>query len=162
MIFSQTMHFPCTLYLIIMSILTPGKGCKTGEKGRYSLDEETERDLNLFYLTPKDQSFSWSGDSFSRAERGRGTLAVLLSAFRPRASTATLLANYVKHDGQPATSIDSHRRMFYGAYYFREEQSSSSVEPLVSHSREFFSSEKIRFRPGRFLALRESYNRSRR
>lgn len=109
-------------------------GVKTGERPVFSRREKTERDLNLFYLTPKDHSFSWRGGSFSwRA--GRGTLSSSLFPSSGRAPLRTRLANYVKHDEQPATNIDFHRRMFYDAYYFREGQSSGSAESLVFLSR---------------------------
>jgi len=60
----------------------------------------------------------------------RGTRAEEQDPRRPFSRLPALSVNYVKREGQSAAGIDSHRRMFYGAYYFRDERSSSGPTEL--------------------------------
>lgn len=102
--------------------------------------EKTERDLNLFYLTLKRREGEGRKERKKEKERsesegigsfhGEATLQGRTEeefSCRPffRLSQDALHENYVKREGQSAR-IDSHRRMFYGAYYFRRALSSRS------------------------------------
>lgn len=145
-----------------MSILTPGKRQrhKTG-KGPVSPGGEDRAGFKSILFDPEG-SVLFMERRFLLEGRKRN----LSPSFFPssgRAPPRTLLANYVKHDGRPATSIDSHRRMFYGAYYFRGEQSFNPAELLVSRFSERISRErKIRFYRDDLSRYASLYNGSQR